>query len=120
MNHVLQIRLQKLKNARAKLDDFQQVIVEAQDIWDMTQAAIKANRAMNKFDKIDPMDEIRAKTALDSVTSSLNEVMAELETSMAMDYNSLSSIPSIQNNPSEVIDVAAIEVKSNAVNAVNR
>lgn len=118
MNHVLTIRVQKLKNAKKKLGDFQQVIVEAQDIWDMTQAAIKANRAMNKFDNADPMDEIRQKTALDSVTSSLNEVMAELETSMALDYNALDNfestpeIKTLSNNPSQVIDLDFTEVKT--------
>lgn len=115
MNHVLIVRTQKLKQAKLKLEDFKAVIFEAQDIWDMTQAAMKANRAMKKFDNIDPMDEIRQKTALDSVTSSLNEVMAELETSMALDYNSIAdfgSTPTLSNSPSDVIDVQGKVVKT--------
>jgi flagellar biosynthesis chaperone FliJ len=114
MNHVLSVRTAKLKQAKEKLGEFNQIIVEAQDIWDMTQAAMKANRAMKKFDNIDPMDEIRQKTALDSVTSSLNEVMADLETSMALDYNDMTfnSPPALTNNSSQVIDIQARTVVS--------
>lgn len=109
MQNVLDIRTNKLKEAKAKLKDFELVIIEAQDIWDMTQAAMKANRAMKKFDGADPMDEIRQRTALDSVTSSLNQVMSELETSMALDYNDLEAYnkPALENNPSDVINVNA-------------
>lgn len=92
MQKVLKIRLAKLKEAQAKLADFKLVIIEAEDVWSMTQAAIKANRAMKKFDGIDPLDEIRQKTALDAVSSSLNQVMAELETSMTLDYNAMDEL----------------------------
>lgn len=109
---VLTIRRNKLKQAQNELKKFDAVIEEAQDIWAMTQAAIKANKALNKFDKGDPMDEIRQKTALDSVTSSLNQVMAELETSLAMDYNSLDDATlAVENNPSDVIDVDPVTSK---------
>lgn len=89
MQKVLAIRLNKLRQAKDKLAEFKGVIVEAEDVWAMTQAAIKANKAMKKFDGVDPLDEIRQKTALDAVTSSLNQVMAELETSMTLDYNTI-------------------------------
>lgn len=112
MSKVLAIRRNKLKQAQNELKKFDAVIEEAQDIWSMTQAAIKANQALNKFDKGDPMDEIRQKTALDSVTSSLNQVMAELETSLAMDYNSLDDATlAVENNPSDVIDVDPVTSK---------
>ncbi len=107
------IRVQRLKDAQNKLKEFEQVIIEAQDIWDMSRAALQANRAMNNFEAPDPIDEIRQRTALDSVTSSLNQVMAELETSLALDYNSIEATvvqpKALSNNASPT--VAAVEVK---------
>lgn len=119
MNHVYQLRLQALTRARGELARFEGVIDEARDIWDMTQAAIKANKLLSKFTQGDPMQEIREKTALDSVYGSLNQVMAELDTAMAMDYNALETIPApaanttaaLANNPSEVIEVTPVTVK---------
>lgn len=89
MQKVLSIRLTKLRQAKDKLAEFKDVIIEAEDVWSITRAADKANKAMKKFDGVDPLDEIRQKTALDAVTSSLNLVMAELETSMTLDYNAI-------------------------------
>jgi hypothetical protein len=89
MKKVLDIQTLKLRESRAKLAEFEGIIIEAEDIWQMTQAAMKANKAMRKFDAPNPMDEIRQRTALDSVIGSLNQVTAELETAVALDYNSL-------------------------------
>lgn len=87
MNFVYKARLAALSKAKFELNNFSAVIDEARDIWEMTQAAVKANKLLSKFTHGDPMQEIREKTALESVYGSLNQVMAELETSMALDYN---------------------------------
>lgn len=86
MSRVYTRQLEALTNAKGELKKFDAVIEEAQDIWDMTQAAQKANKALRKFTNVDPMEEIRRRTALDEVNSSMNLVMAELDTAMALDY----------------------------------
>jgi hypothetical protein len=82
----------KLKQSKEKLKEFEGVIIEAEDIWNMTQAALKANKAMRKFDMPDPMDEIRQRTAYDSILGSLNQVTAELETAIALDYTRMDDV----------------------------
>lgn len=89
MLYVYNHRVEKLQKSKAELKKFEAVIEEARDIWAMTQAAIKANKLLSKFTQGDPMEEIRQKTALNSVYSSLNQVMSELDTAMAMDYESI-------------------------------
>lgn len=117
MQKVLAIRLAKLRQAKDKLAEFQNVIYEAEDVWSMTQAAIKANKAMKKFDGVDPLDEIRQKTALDAVTSSLNQVMAELETSMTLDYSTLTDeSPAIAHQSATVVDFKILPEKSHVPN----
>lgn len=113
MRHVYDARLQALKRARGELAKFESVIDEARDIWDMTQEAMKANKLLRKFSAPDPMDEIRQKTALDSVYGSLNQVMAELDTAMAMDYTAIDdkAAPALSNNPSPVLEVSNVTVK---------
>lgn len=110
MTLVLNTRKEKYAIAKKKLDEYQQIIFEAQDIWDMSQAALKANRAMKKFDAVDPMIEIRQKTALDAVSSSLNEVMADLETTMSLDYN-VDNVKNLSYNPSQVIEMTEVAEK---------
>lgn len=89
MNSVLYRQQEKLRQSKRALVEFEGVISEAQDIWNMTQAAIKANSAMKNFEMPDPMDQIRQKTAFDSILNSLNEATAELETAVSLDYNTM-------------------------------
>ena len=114
MSKVLSIQTLKLKESRQKLSEFESIIIEAEDIWQMTQAAMKANKAMRKFDAPDPMDEIRQRTALDSVIGSLNQVTAELETAVALDYNNFDQ-HALTNDPSPVI-IQPIDVKTRVLN----
>lgn len=108
MKRVRDIQLTKLQQSREKLKDFEGVIIEAEDIWNMTQAALKANKAMRKFDMPDPMDEIRQRTAYDAILGSLNQVTAELETAIALDYTKLDA-PSTQNGG--ILDVKVNTIK---------
>lgn len=103
MHKVLTIQTDKLKQSKAKLEEFEQVIIEAEDIWQMTQAALKANKAMGKFDNPDPMDAIRQRTAYDSIMSSLNQVTAELEMAVALDYHTIDDTPALTNDANPVI-----------------
>jgi flagellar biosynthesis chaperone FliJ len=112
MKKVLDIQLSKLKQSKDKLKEFEGVIIEAEDIWNMTQAALKANKAMRKFDMPDPMDEIRQRTAYDSILGSLNQVTAELETAIALDYTKLDEEKLLTNDKSPVmIDVVQFNQK---------
>ena len=110
MKKVLDIQLSKLKQSKDKLKEFEGVIIEAEDIWNMTQAALKANKAMRKFDMPDPMDEIRQRTAYDSILGSLNQVTAELETAIALDYTKLDEEKLLTNNKShDIIDLVQVK-----------
>ncbi len=111
MHKVLTIQTEKLKQSKAKLAEFEQVIIEAEDIWQMTQAALKANKAMRKFDMPDPMDEIRQRTAFDSILGSLNQVTAELETAIALDYHTINDAPALSNNASVVLPTINVSEK---------
>ena len=112
MKKVLDIQLSKLKQSKDKLKEFEGVIIEAEDIWNMTQAALKANKAMRKFDMPDPMDEIRQRTAYDSILGSLNQVTAELETAIALDYTKIDDEKLLTNDKSPVmIDVVQFNQK---------
>jgi hypothetical protein len=57
----------------------------------------------------DFMAKIRVETALDSVTSSLNTAMAELETSLIEEEDEKKMSPLLHQK--EVIDVAAVKSK---------
>ncbi len=110
MKKVLDIQLSKLKQSKDKLKEFEGVIIEAEDIWNMTQAALKANKAMRKFDMPDPMDEIRQRTAYDSILGSLNQVTAELETAIALDYTKIDEEKMLTNDKShDIIDLVQVK-----------
>lgn len=87
MKRVLDIQTNKLQESKAKMKEFEALMIEAEDIWSMTQAAIKANKAMRKFDAPNPMDELRQRTAYDSIIGSLNQVTSDLEMAVALDYS---------------------------------
>lgn len=89
MVYVYNRRLKALQNSRLKLMQFDEVIAEASDYWEMTQATLKANKLLRLLDQGDPMEEIRRKTALDAVSSSMNQVMAEMDVAMALDYTAV-------------------------------
>lgn len=114
MNRVLNIQQTKLRASKDALKEFESVMIEAEDIWQMTQAALKANKAMRNFDAPNPMDEIRQRTAYDSILSSLNQVTAELETAVALDYKEIDGKLSIENSSSESL-VTIINVKKEKV-----
>lgn len=106
MQRVLTLQNAKLEAARNQLTAFSGVIDEANDMWIMAQEMMKANAAMNAFDGKDPLDAIREKTALDSVTFNLNKAMAELDTALLLDGNAAEDkIAELEFQTSETIEV---------------
>lgn len=89
MKFVLDRQLAGLADGRKKLDDFQQLISEASDDWDMALAGQRMNAASAKFEAPDPIEFMKQQTALNSIQSALNQVIAELDTSLALDYNTI-------------------------------
>jgi hypothetical protein len=119
MTYVYQKQLRDLANMRIALSNFELVIAEARMIWDMTQAQLKASGLLSKFKQADPMDAIREQTALDSVYSSLDRVGADLDVSMAIDYNTVENVDTLPQqaaislSPSEILEVDISKVKEN-------
>ncbi len=109
MAFVYQKQLASLTAGKQELANFQEVIAEATDVWDMTKAQQKAQSLLKRFTRPDPMEAIRKQTALNAVTSSLNQSMADLDVAMAMDYNTIDVVANeVKTAP------PAIELKSEA------
>lgn len=77
MNNLKEARFAQYQKARADLAAFKDVIDEAEAIWNMTQAAAKLNQAAGM--DLDPMEEIKSRTALESVQLQMGESFAQLE-----------------------------------------
>lgn len=113
MVKVYNYQVNKIKQAQNNLVEFDEVIAKSQRIWDMTQASIRAGRALKGFQQPDPMDEIRKKTALDAVSKSMHQAMEEMQMSMTLDYHAIDEIKnlSLSNESSEVLDVDFTSIK---------
>lgn len=104
MQKLLKLRRERLEEARHELDKFQGEIRKADAIWKMAQAASSMHRAAGMTeDSI--MQRIKTETAIDSVQSSLNRALSQLETSLSEETVAL------EHNPSPTIDVHAVEVR---------
>jgi len=77
MNGLKEARFAQYQKARSDLAAFRDVIDEAEAIWNMTQAAAKLNQAAGI--DLDPMEEIKSRTALESVQLQMGESFAQLE-----------------------------------------
>lgn len=104
MKKLLELRRRRLKEAREELARFEGEIRKADAIWKMAQAASSMHRAAGMTeDSI--MQRIKTETAIDSVQSSLNRALSQLETSLSEEAVAL------EHNPSPTIDVHAVEVR---------
>lgn len=108
MKELLSLRRKKYKEADNTLDMYQGEIDKAKAIWEMGLEASKMNAAAGM--KEDYMAKIRVETALDSVTSSLNTAMADLETSLIEEADE-KALHAPQMEHKDVIDVPAIKSK---------
>jgi DNA repair exonuclease SbcCD ATPase subunit len=104
MTSLLSRRRARLTEARQELNSFASEIRKADAIWKMGLAAQSMHRAAGMTED-DFMQRIKTETAIDAVQSNLNRALAQLETSLAEE------MPAIENNPSQVIDVQAVEVR---------
>lgn len=104
MKKLLELRRRRLKEAREELARFEGEIRKADAIWKMAQAASSMHRAAGMTeDSI--MQRIKTETAIDSVQSSLNRALSQLETSLSEE------VVALEHNPSPTIDVHAVEVR---------
>lgn len=117
MVKVYNFQVASVQKAQEGLKQFDQVIAKSQRIWDMTQASIKANRALKNFQQPDPMEEIRKQTALDSISKSMFQAMTEMELAVSLNYTSIDDLektPSLTNNPGEILDANFVVMKDRA------
>jgi flagellar biosynthesis chaperone FliJ len=104
MKKLLDLRRQRLREARDELGRFESEIRKVDAIWKMSLAASSMHRAAGMTeDSI--MQRIKTETAIDSVQSSLNRALSQLETSLSEES------AAIEHDPSPTIDVTAVEVR---------
>lgn len=101
MCELLAVRQQRIREARGELVRFQNEIEKAGSIYTMALAAQRMHKAAGMTED-NFMQRIKTGTAIDSVQSSLNRALAQLETAVAEE------MPAIENNPSEFIDGSSV------------
>lgn len=105
MNKLLQLRRARLKEARDELARFEGEIRKADAIWKMSLAASSMHRAAGMTeDSI--MQRIKTETAVDSVQSSLNRALSQLETSLSEETLAVE-----HSSSTTTIDINAVEVR---------
>jgi Skp family chaperone for outer membrane proteins len=80
LDSLLNIRKEKYKDAAKELKNFHDIVEKAQAIWEVTQALADTKSGVNRTEEF--FSEMKTKTALESVQSSLNHSFAALETSL--------------------------------------
>lgn len=88
MQEVLEFRTKSIQNAKAALKVYGDEINKAQAVWEVSQSALRLNKKMKLTDG-DILNEIKSKTAIDSVEKSLNMAMSELDTALLMEVPAL-------------------------------
>ena len=116
MIKVYNFQVATIQKVQKELVQFDAVIAKSQRIWSMTQASMKANRALKNFQQPDPMEEIRKQTALDSISKSMHLAMTEMEMAVSLNYHSIDDLekaPQLANDPSEILEANFSIVKEN-------
>ncbi len=98
MHDLLVLRQRKYKEASKSLDNYQAEIEKASDMWDMSVAAAKMNKASG-LNSDDFLEKIRVDTSYDAIQKNMNSAFAELNTSLMESED--------EKNMSKVIDVQA-------------
>lgn len=88
MQEVLNFRTESIKNAKAALTIYGDEIAKADAVWRVSQSALRINKKMKLTDG-DILNEIKSKTAIDSVEKSLNMAMSQLDTALLMEVPAL-------------------------------
>lgn len=103
MQQLLQLRRQRLSEAHDELGRFGTEIRKVDAIWKMSLAASSMHRAAGMTeDSI--MQRIKTETAIDSVQSSLNRALSQLETSLSQEVLAI-------DHQTPAIDVTAVEIR---------
>jgi len=103
MCDLLSLRQKKYKEAVKTLDNYQAEIEKASDMWDMSVAAAKMNKASG-MNSDDFMTKIRVDTSYDAIQKNMASAFAELDTSLMESED--------EKNMGKVIDVDAVKVRS--------
>lgn len=87
MQNLVKQKVEALKAADRQLDLGEEKLKEMRAYWDMSQAAIEANKAAG-MDTGDIYEKMKADVAVDSVFDSMNRAFAQLEVAAALDVTS--------------------------------
>lgn len=105
MQQLLGLRQKNYKRAVQELKSFELEIEKADAIWQMAQAALAMNEAAGMTED-DLLEKISKDTAIDSVTTSLNTAIADLETSLLLEESSDLPLTNTQSSTNIVTPVA--------------
>lgn len=100
MNKLLAFRQQKFLDSKVALEQFETEIAKANAIWKMGLAAASMRKAAG-MNEDDFLQKIRTETAIESVQTTLNQAIADLETSLLDEVDT----KMLEGNSSMVFDV---------------
>jgi uncharacterized protein YukE len=109
MERKLKYRRLAFKRAQEKLEVYDAKVEEAEALWRVALAAQKADAASGDNNQ-DVFRKIMEDTAFHSVASEVNQAMAGLRTSLMKEDITDDDILQLENNPSQVLDVQAVEL----------
>lgn len=105
LQRLLELKRQRLAEAKRNADDFEAATARAANKWKVAQAAIRMQKLSGSMAD-DEMNKLLAAESLDSVQSSMNRALAELDSALAMEAPPALASPAIPP-----IDVRAIEIQ---------
>lgn len=105
LQRLLELKRQRLAEAKRNADDFEAATARAANKWKVAQAAIRMQKLSGSVAD-DEMNKLLAAESLDSVQSSMNRALAELDLALAMEAPPALASPAIPP-----IDVRAIEIQ---------
>ncbi len=86
-------KVEALKDAQRMIAVGEEKLVEMRAYWEMSQAAISANKAAG-MDTGDMYEALKSSTAVDAVWENMNQAFAELEIAAALSTPAISDAPS--------------------------
>lgn len=104
-----QLKEGKYKQTETAVQRFGEVVVEAEAEWEMAMAAADVNKASD-FNN-DPMELLKARTALDSVQTAMNSAFAELEIALLEEPRFDNNVIDIQEVPVQISHKEAVPIR---------
>lgn len=105
LQRLLELKRQRLADAKRNADEFEAATARASNKWKVAQAAIRMQKLSGSVAD-DEMNKLLAAESLDSVQSSMNRALAELDSALAMQ-----APPALPSPATPPIDVRAIEIQ---------